>query len=185
MGRENTFWMRFDVPTEDDYIFDLSYLQSDVGGGLVSVMMRIDGDKIFQVPLGDVDGKPILRRAFVDGPRPLRAGPHSFGIRFSGLLMTKPALLDSVVVQPAVERRTFALPNGDLLYLLHNVTSGEGRTDRDHFESWPPIDQLVVNGQGEPAELGRAEDRRRRKEFVTIPPFGVALVRVKPGSDLE
>ena len=115
MGRENTFWMRFDVPTEDDYIFDLSYLQSDVGGGLVSVMMRIDGDKIFQVPLGDVDGKPILRRAFVDGPRPLRAGPHSFGIRFSGLLMTKPALLDSVVVQPAVERRVFALPNGERL----------------------------------------------------------------------
>jgi len=185
MGRENTFWMRFDVPTEDDYIFDLSYLQSDVGGGLVSVMMRIDGDKIFQVPLGDVDGKPILRRAFVDGPRPLRAGPHSFGIRFSGLLMTKPALLDSVVVQPAVERRVFALPNGERLYLLHNVTSEEGRTDRDHFESWPPTEQVVVNGQGEPAELGRSEDRRRRKEFVTLPPFGVALVRVKPGEDLE
>lgn len=99
--------------------------------------------------------------------------------------MTKPALLDSVVVQPAVERRVFALPNGERLYLLHNVTSEEGRTDRDHFESWPPTEQVVVNGQGEPAELGRSEDRRRRKEFVTLPPFGVALVRVKPGEDLE
>ena len=183
MGRENTFWMRFDVPTEDDYLFDLSYLQSDVGGGLVSVMMRIDGDKIFQVPLGDVDGKPILRRAYVDGPRPLRSGPHSFGIRFSGLLMTKPALLDSVVVQPAVERRAFTLPSGEILYVLHNVTGDEGRADKDHFESWPPVSQVVVDGEGAPAQLGTSEDRRRRKEFVTLPPYGVALLKVRPGAN--
>ena len=149
----------------------------------VSVMMRNDGDKIFQVPLGDVDGKPILRRAFVDGPRPLRAGPHSFGIRFSGLLMTKPALLDSVVVQPAVERRVFALPSGERLYLLHNVTSEEGRTDQDFFESWPPTNQLVVDGEGQPSKLGSSEDRRRRKEFVTLPPYGVALLWIQPGSN--
>lgn len=180
MGRENTFWMRFDVPTEDDYLFDLAYLQSDVGGGLVSVMMRIDGDKIFQVPLGDVDGKPILRRKYVDGPRPLRAGPHSFGIRFSGLLMTKPALLDSVVVQPAMERRIFSLPNGQYLYLLHNVTDKEARTDLDNFTSWPPVEASVVDGNGASSKLGNSEDRRRRRKFVTLPPFGVALVKVKP-----
>lgn len=179
MGRENTFWMRFDVPTEDDYLFDLSYLQSDVGGGLVSVMMRIDGDKIFQVPLGDVDGKPVLRRKYVDGPRPLRAGPHSFGIRFSGLLMTKPALLDSVVVQPALERRVFELPGGDYLYLLSNVTDKEARTDLDHFASWPPIAQQVVDGSGAEAKLGSSEDKRRRRKFITVPPYSVALLRVK------
>ena len=178
MGRENTFWMRFDVPTEDDYLFDLAYLQSDVGGGLVSVMMRIDGDKIFQVPLGDVDGKPILRRKYVDGPRPLRAGPHSFGIRFSGLLMTKPALLDSVVVQPALERRVFELPGGEYLYLLRNVTDQVARTDIDHFASWPPKEQVVVDAEGAPSKLGASEDRRRRRKFVTLPPFGVALVKV-------
>lgn len=178
MGRENTFWMRFDVPTEDDYTFDLSYLQSDVGGGLVSVMMRIDGDKIFQVPLGDVDGKAVLRRKYVDGPRPLRAGPHSFGIRFSGLLMTKPALLDSVVVQPALERREFALENGQRLYLLRNATDEVARTDRGHFASWPPLEAVVVDRDGNPAELGSSEDRRRRKTFLTLPPHGVALVRV-------
>lgn len=181
MGRENTFWMRFDVPTEDDYLFDLAYLQSDVGGGLVSVMMRIDGDKIFQVPLGDVDGKPILRRKYVDGPRPLRSGPHSFGIRFSGLLMTKPALLDSVIVQPALERREFKLPDGNRLYLLHNTTDETAKTDREHFASWPPLEEIVVNGEGLPSKLGAAEDRRRRKTFVTVPPHGVALVKVAPG----
>lgn len=185
MGRENTFWMRFDVPTEDDYLFDLSYLQSDVGGGLVSVMMRIDGDKIFQVPLGDVDGKPILRRAYVDGPRPLRAGPHSFGIRFSGLLMTKPALLDSVVVQPALERREFRLPSGEHLYLVRNVTGQAARTDRDHFVSWPPSQQIVVDGQGQEAKLGSAEDRRRRKSYVTLPPYGVAVLRMAPASTVK
>lgn len=180
MGRENTFWMRFDVPTEDDYVFYLTYLQSDIGGGLVSVMMRIDGDKIFQVSLGDVDGRPIMRRKFVDGPRPLRAGPHSFGIRFSGLLMTKPALLDSVVVQPAVERREFLTAEGDRLVLLRNVTGTVARTDRAAFGSWPPIEELVVNGDGEPAKLGSAEDRRRRKQFLTLPPYGVALLRLAP-----
>jgi hypothetical protein len=179
MGRENTFWMRFDVPTEDDYLFDLSYLQSDIGGGLVSVMMRIDGDKIFQVPLGDEDGKSILRRRYVDGPRPLRSGPHSFGIRFSGLLGTKPALLDSVVVQPAVERRQFSLPDGQTLYLLRNVTDQSARTDVEGFASWPPLKQVVVTGDGEPSQLGSAEDRRRRKKFVTLPPHGVALLTVE------
>lgn len=180
MGRENTFWMRFDVPIECDYVFGLSYLQSDVSGGLVSVMMRIDGDRIFQVQLGDVDGQAILRRAHVDGPRPLRAGPHSFGIRFSGLLMTKPALLDSVVVQPAVERREFALPNGEKLYLLRNVTAQEGRADLEYFDSWPPVKQMVVDGDGNPTELGSSEDRRRRKVYTTLPPYGVALLWVNP-----
>jgi hypothetical protein len=180
MGRENTFWMRFDVPTEDDYVFYLTYLQSDIGGGLVSVMMRIDGDKIFQVSLGDVDGRPIMRRKFVDGPRPLRAGPHSFGIRFSGLLMTKPALLDSVVVQPAVERREFTTAEGDRLVLLRNVTGAVARTDRAAFGSWPPKEELVVDGDGAPAKLGQAEDRRRRKQFLTLPAYGVALLRMAP-----
>ena len=182
MGRENTFWMRFDVPTEDDYVFYLTYLQSDVGGGLVSVMMRIDGDKIFQVPLGDVDGRPIMRRKFVDGPRPLRSGPHSFGIRFSGLLMTKPALLDSVIVQPAVERREFSLANGERLVLMRNVTGAVARTDRAGFGSWPPMESIVVDGQGAPAKLGSADDKRRRKQFVTLPPYGVAVLKLGPAA---
>lgn len=182
MGRENTFWMRFDVPTEDDYVFYLTYLQSDIGGGLVSVMMRIDGDKIFQVPLGDVDGRAILRRKFVDGPRPLRAGPHSFGIRFSGLLMTKPALLDSVVVQPAVERREFTTADGNRLVLLRNVTGATARTDRAAFEPWPPKEELVVDGDGAQSKLGHAEDRRRRKHFITLPAYGVAILKLAPAA---
>ncbi len=182
MGRENTFWMRFDVPTEDDYVFYLTYLQSDIGGGLVSVMMRIDGDKIFQVPLGDVDGRPIMRRKFVDGPRPLRAGPHSFGIRFSGLLMTKPALLDSVIVQPAVERREFTTADGDRLVVLRNVTGATARTDRAAFEPWPPKEEMVVDGDGAPAKLGHAEDRRRRKHFLTLPAYGVAILKLAPSA---
>ncbi len=182
MGRENTFWMRFDVPTEDDYVFYLTYLQSDVGGGLVSVMMRIDGDKIFQVPLGDVDGRPIMRRKFVDGPRPLRSGPHSFGIRFSGLLMTKPALLDSVIVQPTVERREFSLPGGERLFLLRNVTGAVARTDLAGFGSWPPVESFVVDGDGAPAKLGTADDKRRRKKFVTLPPYGVAVIKLGPAA---
>ena len=146
----------------------------------MSVMMRIDGDKIFQVSLGDVDGRPIMRRKFVDGPRPLRAGPHSFGIRFSGLLMTKPALLDSVVVQPAVERREFVTAEGDRLVLMRNVTGDVARTDRAYFAPWPPKQEVVVDGDGVASKLGHSEDRRRRKQFLTLPPYGVAILRLPP-----
>ena len=84
VGRENMFWMRFDVDREDDYYFYMVFLKSQIDGGLVSVMMRIDGDKIFQVNLGGASGRPIMDMELVEGPRHLRSGPHSFGIRFSG-----------------------------------------------------------------------------------------------------
>ena len=92
--------------------------------------------------------------------------------------MTKPALLDSVVVQPALERRTFQLPDGDYLYLLRNVTDQVAKTDLDHFASWPPKEEVVLKEDGSVGQLGRSEDRRRRRKFVTLPPFGVALVKV-------
>lgn len=173
VGRDQMFWMRFDIEREDDYFFYLTFLKSQLEGALVSVMMRIDGDKIFQVNLGGASDA-FVDMDFVDGPRPLRAGPHSFGIRFAGLLMTQPAILDSVVAWPVVERRAMVRGDGRRALLLHNISSKPARTTFPEVAGWPPEKVLAVDRAGQPAQLGRESDRRRRKEYIVLPPGGVA-----------
>lgn len=172
VGRDQMFWMRFDIEREDDYFFYLIFLKSHLEGGLVSVLMRIDGDKIFQVNLGGASD-PYVDMDFVDGPRPLRSGPHSFGIRFAGLLMTQPALLDSVIAWPVVERRFLRWGNRRLL-VLHNLSQKAARATCPEVRTWPPEKVQVVDGLGQSATLTRESDRRRRKDYVIVPPGGLA-----------
>lgn len=172
VGRDQMFWMRFDIEREDDYFFYLIFLKSHLEGGLVSVLMRIDGDKIFQVNLGGASD-PYVDMDFVDGPRPLRAGPHSFGIRFAGLLMTQPAVLDSVLAWPVVERRFLSNGRRKLL-VLHNLSKQAAKTTYPEVRSWPPENSNCVDGTGQPARLDRLTDKRRRKEYLLLPPGGVA-----------
>ncbi|MBN9418071.1 MAG: hypothetical protein J0I12_21660 [Candidatus Eremiobacteraeota bacterium] len=172
VGRDQMFWMRFDIEREDDYFFYLIFLKSRLEGGLVSVLMRIDGDKIFQVNLGGASD-PYVDMDFVDGPRRLRAGPHSFGIRFSGLLMTQPAILDSVLAWPVVERRF--LSNGKRrMLVLHNLSKQSAKTTYPEVRNWPPENINCVDGSGQPAKLDRESDKRRRKEYLVLPPGGLA-----------
>ncbi len=172
VGRDQMFWMRFDIEREDDYFFHLIFLKSRLEGGLVSVMMRIDGDKIFQVNLGGASD-PYVDMDFVDGPRPLRAGPHSFGIRFAGLLMTQPAILDAVLAWPVVERRF--LSNGKRrLLVLHNLSKTTAKTTYPEVRNWPPENIGCVDGSGQPAKLDRQTDKRRRKDYLVLPPGGLA-----------
>jgi len=180
VGRDQMFWMRFDIDREDDYFFYLIFLKSRLEGGLVSVMMRIDGDKIFQVNLGGASD-PYVDMDFVDGPRPLRAGPHSFGIRFAGLLMTQPAVLDSVLAWPVVERRYLSRPDGRRLLLLHNLSRKPARTTYPEVASWPPEKIGCVDGLGQAGKLERQSDKRRRKEYLILPPGGVAWLEWQEG----
>jgi len=173
VGRDQMFWMRFDIEREDDYFFYLIFLKSRLEGGLVSVLMRIDGDKIFQVNLGGASD-PYVDMDFVDGPRPLRAGPHSFGIRFAGLLMTQPAILDSVLAWPVVERRFLTNASGRKLLVLHNLSKTTAKTTYPEVHSWPPENVQCVDGSGQPAKLERLTDKRRRKEYLVLPPGGLA-----------
>ncbi|MBI3929239.1 MAG: hypothetical protein HY319_27080 [Armatimonadetes bacterium] len=185
VGLENMFWMRFDVDRLGDYYFHLIFLKDTLDGGLVSVMMRIDGDKIFQVPLGGATDFPYVDMDLVDGPRSLREGPHSFGIRFSGLLMTRPAVLDAVVVQPMVERRHLVLPDGRHLLLLHNLNPKAGRALYDEVRPWPPPGLRGVDGQGQQTAVGYESDRRRRKEYLLVPPAGLAIIEWTPAQRPE
>ncbi len=121
VGRDNMFWMRFDVDREDSYYFHLCFLKRDASGGLVAVQMRIDGDKIFEVSLDGATEDPYVDAELVAGPRLLRQGPHSFGIRFSGLLMRSPAWLDSIMVEPAVQRRWVRFADGSTRIIFNSI----------------------------------------------------------------
>ncbi len=183
VGRENMFWMRFDVDREDDYYFYMIFLKSKIDGGLVSVMMRIDGDKIFQVNLGSGSGKPYMAMDLVEGPRHLRSGPHSFGIRFSGLLMTQPAVLDAVVVQPVIARRTLDLPDGRRLVVLKNLAPETAHTTYEDVRPWQGAQLETLDGLGNPAELSYETDRRRRKDYLKMPAGGLTLIEWTPAAE--
>lgn len=176
VGRENMFWMRFDVDREDEYLFYLAFLKSEVSGGLVSVMMRIDGDRIFQVNLGGASDDPYVDVDLVAGPRRLRQGPHSFGIRFSGLLMRQPAVLDSVIVQPAVARRWMTLRDGREILALKGLNSEPLRIRMEELEAEgePPTWNLV-SGMGNPIPAKLSTDRRGRV-WLEMPPGGLAFL---------
>lgn len=179
VGGGDMFWMRFDVEREGDYDFYLVFLKSPLEGGLVSIMMRIDGDKIFQIPLGGASDS-YVDLEFVEGPRFLRQGPHSFGIRFSGLLMTQPGIVDSVIAWPVVERRHLQLPDGRQLLLLHSHSAEAARTSYAEITNWPPSWIQAVDGFGKQANVERQTDKRRRKEYLLVPPAGTALLEWKP-----
>ncbi|CAM9916547.1 unnamed protein product [Phaeothamnion confervicola] len=180
VGRENMFWMRFDVDREEDYFFHMVFLKSKLEGGLISVMMRIDGDKIFKVPLGGATDA-FVDMDFVDGPRTLRQGPHSFGIRFSGLLMTQPALLDCVVAWPVVERRFLKLDAHRRMLILHNNSPMAAKATCKEVAGIVPV-VTAVDGSGAPASLGREVDKRRRKEYIVVPAAGTAVLEWNEGN---
>ena len=190
VGRENMFWMRFDVDREDEYFFHLSFLKSEVSGGLVSVLMRIDGDQIFRVNLGGATDDPFVDVDLVSGPRTLRHGPHSFGIRFSGLLMKQPAVLDSVFVQPAVERRWLALKDGKGVLAMKCLSDQPVRVRMQELEGEGSPSWLLLSGMGNSVPPKLSTDRRGRV-WLEMPPGGVGFLEWSgpiPGveeSDLE
>lgn len=173
VGRDNMFWMRFDVDREDEYFFHLCFLKSSVSGGLVSVMMRIDGDQIFQVNLGGATDDPYVDVDMVAGPRHLRQGPHSFGIRFSGLLMKHPAVLDSILVEPAVQRRWVKRMDGKGILVMNSTAEDNLKVRMQELEANDNCNWSMVTGLGTKAQHNVTKDRRGRL-WLEIPGGSVA-----------
>ncbi len=182
VGRDNMFWMRFDVERDDPYYFSMNFLKSSFSGALVSIMVRIDGDQIFRVNLGGATDDPCVDSVFINGPRSLRQGPHSVGVRFAGLLMKSPAVLDSIVVEPAIGRRWVKLSDGRARMIMHSISDQVLKTRMQELEekgSEQPI-WTLVEGTGTPAVKQLSNDRRGHA-WLEMPVGGTAVLEWKNG----
>ena len=176
VGRDNMFWMRFDVDREDPYYFSLNFLKSNFSGALVSIMARIDGDQIFRVNLGGATDDSFVDSVFIDGPRHLRQGPHSVGVRFAGLLMKSPAILDSIIVDPAINRRWVKLNNGKSVLVMHSIADKDLKTRMQELEdkSAPTPSFSIFNKDGAPVSRQVDSDKRGRM-WLDMPGGGLAV----------
>lgn len=183
VGRDNMFWIRFDVDREDPYYFHLNFLKSSFSGALVSIMIRIDGDKIVKVSLGGATDDPFVDSEFIDGPRILRSGPHSLGVRFSGLLMKSPAVLDSVSVEPAIGRRWIKLSSGRAVLVMHSVADKPLKTRMQELEGAEnsEVGWSVFDADGKPGIKNLSSDKRHHIWF-EIPGGGTAVLEWPGGT---
>lgn len=182
VGRDNMFWMRFDVERNDPYYFSMDFLKSSFSGALVSIMVRIDGDQIFRVNLGGATDDPCVDSVFINGPRPLRQGPHSVGVRFAGLLMKSPAILDSIVVDPAISRRWVKLSDGRARMVMHSISDQVIKTRMQELEekgAESPI-WTLIEGTGTPAVKQLSNDRRGHA-WLEMPVGGTAVLEWSNG----
>lgn len=178
--RENSFWIKFDITQENEYAFYLTYLKQpglDLGA---SIMMRVDGDKIFTIPLGGAQDNPYMTMKEVMDPRLLLPGPHSMGIRYSGLLHSKAAIIDNVLVQPLFEWRVFdAHQAGQKLVLVRSFY----RDDRDFalqrlgFTNVLFQTCTIYSRSGE--TVSRRTDLSSQSGAIKIPACGFAVLRGK------
>ncbi|MGM9997833.1 MAG: hypothetical protein ACI38Q_00285 [Candidatus Bruticola sp.] len=183
VGRDNMFWMRFDVERDDLYYFAMDFLKSNFSGALVSIMVRIDGDQIFRVNLGGATDDPFVDSAFINGPRQLRQGPHSVGVRFAGLLMKSPAILDSIVVDPAVGRRWIKMKDGKARLVMHSIADQSIKTRMQELEeklAESPI-WTMVEGTGVPSVKQLSSDRRGHV-WLDMPAGGTAVLEWADGN---
>ena len=119
--RRNTFWHKFKVDEEDDYFLLMSFQRQLFYSSAVAVNVRVDGGPILFVPLGGATGEPYMIMQRVMNPVRLMEGLHTVGVRYRGLLFTKPAIIDCTVLQPVLERRWFSNSTGKKLMLINNT----------------------------------------------------------------
>lgn len=118
--RNNTFWHKFKVDFADEYFMLLSYQKQLLFSSAVAVNVRIDGGPILLVPLGGAIDTPYMLMQQVTDPTPLRPGLHTVGVRYRGLLLTKPAIIDCSVLQPVMQRKQYSSGDGHKLILVNN-----------------------------------------------------------------
>ncbi len=118
--QRNTFWHKFNVDYDDDYYLLMSFQRQPFYSSAVAVNVRVDGGPILLIPLGGATGEPYLTMQRVMEPVQLMKGLHTVGVRYRGLLLTQPAIIDCIVIQPVLERRWFSNSTGKKLLLINN-----------------------------------------------------------------
>ncbi|MFP4497764.1 MAG: hypothetical protein ACLFQV_06085 [Vulcanimicrobiota bacterium] len=173
--RKNTFWHKFEVTIPDDYFVLMSYQKQPLFSSAVAVNVRVDGGPILLIPLGGAVDGPYMLMQKVSEPVPMLPGPHTIGVRYKGLLFTKPAVIDCLVVQPVLERKIFKDNTGQVLMLVKNWSDERKLLPvKEKVKKTELVVELSkLNGTlVEPVFV-----EKDKKLFLEIPPRGFGIIK--------
>jgi len=166
--KENSFWLKFDITEQSDYSFHLAYLKQFGYSTGTSILMRIDGDKIYSVPLGGSTDEAYMMIQEVLEPRELLPGVHSMGVKFSGLLLGKPATLDSIILKSLFQRRILEHSSGKKIAIIKS------------FYNTPKSFMLENLSQNKMKPLHIIERNGNKREIpeksIKIPEYGYIII---------
>lgn len=172
--RNNTFWHKFQVDYEDNYYLMLSYQKQLQYSSAVAVNVRIDGGPILLVPLGGAIDNPYMLMQKVTESVPLLPGFHTLGVRYKGLLLTLPAVIDCSVIQPVLQRKKFSNDYGQHLVLIKNMEAKNHRLrlDTEFKGVKPKVRTEGIDGKG----LQNPVSTEKGKTFLNIPEEGYGIM---------
>ena len=173
--KENSFWLRFSIEEDDEYAFHLCYLKQSGFGASTSILMRIDGDKIYTVPLAGSQEDTFMFMQEVLERRLLQAGLHSMGIKFSGLLLGKAAKIDSVILQPLSQRRTFENEEGEKLTIVKSFH----RDNKNYALSNLSKDNYILENCTYTSSAGISNAKINNSSEVLLPAYGYLIFEGK------
>jgi len=176
--RDTVFWFRFNVNERDDYKYFMIYVRQPMYGMANALKMRVDGYKIFQLPLGGSQDLPYLVMDRLPESFVLTEGFHSLGVRYSGLNFSNPALLSCVLVQPEVEKILLSNGKTNLLF-CHSMTAEAVKTGLPLLEKIPAnVECTGYDSIGNPGKQTSLEvETVRHRGFIPVAPYGVTIVR--------
>lgn len=89
----------------------------------VAVNVRLDGYKVYVVPMGGASEQPYFTMEKVIDYFQLSSGLHTFGVKFGGMNFTNPAIVDCFVLQPLIEKRVLISSKGKYLAIFKSFCS--------------------------------------------------------------
>ncbi|MCD4785509.1 MAG: hypothetical protein K8T10_16940 [Candidatus Eremiobacteraeota bacterium] len=172
--RKNTFWHKFTVDREDDYFMLLSFQKQLLYSSAVAVNVRIDGGPILLVPLGGAVGEPFMLMKTVIEPVKLKPGYHTVGVRYRGLLLTLPAIIDCSVLQPVLQRKKFTSETGKNILLVKNWATDKKKMHlpKDMDKKKIKVDVRSIGGHNLDKPIKTEKDKR----YFYIPAEGFGIM---------
>ena len=172
--RNNTFWHKFKVDYQDNYFLLLSYQKQLQYSSAVAVNVRIDGGPILLVPLGGAVETPYMLMQKVTESVPLLPGLHTLGVRYKGLLLTLPAIIDCSVIQPVLQRKKFSNEFGQHLILIKNweAKKHKMKLSEDLKGIKPKVRTESISGK----ELKNPITTEKGKTYFNIPEEGYGIM---------
>ena len=172
--RNNTFWHKFKVDYADNYFLLLSYQKQLKYSSAVAVNVRIDGGPILLVPLGGAIGKPYMLMQKVTDSVPLLPGLHTLGVRYRGLLLTLPAIIDCSILQPVLQRKKFSNEFGNNLLLIKNWEAGKRRMTLtgDMKDIKPKVSVMSIKGKKPQHPIST----KKGKRYFGVPDEGYGIM---------